>query len=388
MRGRFNVIGLWEAAKGNPDNERKFHAELSEAIDSGEVKSSEFSFRELFEGLVDEGRSIVSQWSNNPESRMSLLEAGVQTANFSNITGQLMVNEVMAGYNDVSFIGDQLCRTMTTRLARGEKVIGLGGVGSGAVEVVGEGQPYPFAGFGEDWVQTPETAKRGTIVQITREAIVADLTGQLLDRARGVGYACGYDREVRILDAALGITSTWNRKNVGVTATYDDNTGNHDFDNLQATNALVDWTDIENAELLFDAMVDPNTGDVISVIPNTVVVPTALKYTAMRIVNATEIKFGDGASNTSQTTFSTNPVSGYSVVSSPLVKNRTTSASTWFLGDFKKAFRYMEVSPMQVVEAPTNATEEFHRDIVNQYKVSEWGVAACVEPRYVVKCTG
>lgn len=387
MRGRFNVIGLWEAAKGKPELEKKFHAELSEAIDAGEVKANEFSFRELFEGLVEDGRTIVSQWSNNPESRMSLLEAGVQTSNFSNITGQLMVNEVMAGFNDVSFIGDQLCRTMTTRLARGEKVIGLAGVGSGSIEVVGEGQPYPFAGFGEDWVQTPETAKRGTIVQITREAIVADLTGQILDRARGVGYATGYDREVRILDAALGITSTYNRKNLGVVATYGDNSGAHDFDNLAASNTLVDWTDIENAELLFDAMVDPNTGDAINVIPNTLVVPTSLKYTARRILDATGIQFGDGASNTTRT-IGSNPVGGaYSLVSSPLVRARTSSTTTWFIGDFKKAFRYMEVSPMQVVEAPTNATEEFHRDIVNQYKVSEWGVAACVEPRFVVKCT-
>jgi hypothetical protein len=40
------------------------------------------------------------------------------------------------------------------------------------------------------------------------------------------------------------------------------------FDNLQATNALADWTNIEKALLLFDGLSDPNTGEPIAIMPD------------------------------------------------------------------------------------------------------------------------
>lgn len=389
MSSPSNIKRLYEAAVRDRQPSR-FFDEFQEALDKGEVKPGDFSVRQLFETFVEDGPSIASEWRHSPESRKSLLEAGVNTTAFSNITGQLMVNEVMAAYDNPAYIADQLVTVRPTRLPRGEKIIGLSQIGDEA-EAIGEAQPYPFVGFGEDWIETPETIKRGMICPITREAIVEDLTGQILDRARQVGDWIRYNREIRILQAALGINTTYKRKNFAAVATYGDasaGTG-HEFDNLVASNALADWTDIENAELLFDAMLDPNTGTPITVMANTLVVPTALKHTAMRVLNATEIRVGDITTGTGQQTISANPVAGaYNIVTSQLVKTVTGSASTWFLGDFPGAFRYMEVSPIQVVQAPTNSHDEFHRDIVAQWKVSEWGAPAVVEPRKVVKCTG
>ena len=83
-----------------------------------------------------------------------------------------------------------------------------------------------------------------------------------------------------------------------------------------------------------------------------------------------------------------NPVAGaYKIVTSQLVKTVTSSPSTWFLGDFKGAFRYMEVSPITTAQAPVNNEMEFSNDIVARFKVSEWGVPAVFEPRKVVKNT-
>ena len=56
----------------------------------------------------------------------------------------------------------------------------------------------------------------------------------------------------------------------------------------------------------------------------------------------------------------------------------------WWLGDFKKAFVYRENWPVQVMQAPTNSQDEWDRDIVAQFKGTERGVAAVLDPRYVV----
>lgn len=382
---RFNVKRLYEAAnKGNELD--RFYGEFQEALDNKEIRPTDFSFSELFEDLVEDGHSIVSQWRHHPESRMSLTEAGVSSTAFLNISGQLLVNKTLEAYNDPKFVSDQLCEVVPTRLPKGERIPGITQIGNEA-EAIGEGQPYPIIGLGEDWIDTPETVKRGLIVPLTRECVVADLTGQLFDRASRVGEWIRYNREIRILQAALGITSSYNRRSRGVQSTYADNSGNHDWDNLQASNTLVDWTDIENAMLLFDGMLDPNTGTPIMVIPDTVVVPTALAWTAERILNATQIAFGDGASNTTRT-YGSNPAGGkFKIVTSQLVYTVTSSTSSWFLGDFKRGVKYMEISPVQVIQAPTNSHDEFHRDIVAQWKASEWGVPAVVEPRAMVKST-
>lgn len=387
MRNRFNTRRLYEAAvkEGKTD---KFFDDLQEALDSGQVSGADFSLAALFEDFVENGSAILSDWrTSSPENRVSLLESGVNSTAFLNITGQLLVNEVMQTWNGPQFIADQLCTTVSTKLPRGEKIPGLAQIGNEA-EAIGEGKPYPLVGFGEDWIETPEAIKRGMICPVTREAIVSDLTGQILERAREVTKWIRYNKEIRVLQTALGITSSYKRKNKSIVATYGDNSGDHDFDNLAASNTLADWTDIETAELLFDAMVDPNTGTPIMVNSDTIVVPSALKHTARRIVNATEIRTGDITTGTGTQTLSANPVAGdYSIVSSQLVKTVTTSDSTWFIGDFKGAFRYMEVSPITAVQAPVNSEMEFTHDIVQRFKVSEWGVPAVFEPRKVVKCT-
>ena len=60
----------------------------------------------------------------------------------------------------------------------------------------------------------------------------------------------------------------------------------------------------------------------------------------------------------------------------------------WFIGDFRKAFAYMENWPITVTQSPANSEAEFNQDIVVRFKASERGAAAVINPRYVVKSTG
>ena len=86
----------------------------------------------------------------------------------------------------------------------------------------------------------------------------------------------------------------------------------------------MDWSDVEAAELLFDGMHDYNTGEPITITPNTIVVPTALKHTASRVLNATEIEFGSPGSTSDVTvTHAANPLTGaqYTIITGPMVKD-------------------------------------------------------------------
>ena len=49
--------------------------------------------------------------------------------------------------------------------------------------------PYPHLGFGEDYIETPSTTKRGFIVPVTKEAIFFDRTHLILSRAAEAGVS-------------------------------------------------------------------------------------------------------------------------------------------------------------------------------------------------------
>lgn len=381
---------LESARRGGEEN--VFWTELQEGLDEGHIKGEDFSFRMLFESLVPDGRELVESW--NPygggpgtTGQMALMEAGsaVRSGDFANITGQILFNKVLDAYNDPAFIGGMLSETVPTRL-NGEKIPGIAEIGDKA-ESIGEGDPYPYVGVSEEYIETPETDKKGMIIEITKEALFFDRTGRILDRAGRIGYWLGVNKEKRILDLALGINNSYKRGGTSID-TYGDNSAPHTWDNLAASNALADWSNIETAMLLFDAITDWTTAEPIMITPKTLVVPSDLVLTARRIVRAIEVQHVDNQANAATIrTRSANPLDNYEIVTSQYVKDRTSSATTWFFGDFKKSFAYMENWPITHVVAPPNNEQEFTRDIVHREKVSERGVPAVMDPKFVAKCT-
>ena len=157
-------------------------------------------------------------------------------------------------------------------------------------------------------------------------------------------------------------------------------------------NTLADWTSVDAAEQVLASIHDPWTGEPIMIQPKDLIVTRGKLYTARRIVTATEIQvvtpgFATGGSPTR--TMTPNPIQGYRIISSQLLGARMSLASEpatdWFIGDVARAVNYMENFPLTVVQAPTNSEAEFQRDIVVQWKASERGAAAVVEPRVLVR---
>ena len=143
----------------------------------------------------------------------------------------------------------------------------------------------------------------------------------------------------------------------------------------------------------FDERTDPETGEPIVINARQIIVTSSLLYTARRIINATQVR----GSSANLETLSPNPLnnpnmggataSDLQILTSPYVAARLSTDTDWFMGDFRKAFRYMEVWPLSTQQLPANSDWEFKQDIVRAWKVSEFGVPAVVEPRYVIKST-
>jgi hypothetical protein len=363
---------------------------FTEALQEGILRPEEFSIRELAEGLVRDGSEWVRSLDPRSGGSVNLLEAGegVDATAFLNITSQLIYSKIMQAYTQEAFVISNLVETIPTRLD-GEKIPGIGGLAAQDA-VVHPGMPYPSLGFGEDYIETPSTTKRGYIVPVTKEAIFFDRTHLVLSRASEVGELLGLNKEKRLLDLVIGATN--NYKWLGTS--YNTYQASTPWINVKASNALVDWTNVDAAEQLFADMLDPTTGEPVLLNANTVLVMPAYRHAANRVFNALEVRFSAASSTT--TTLAANPLANYQVVDSRLAYRRVLATGAaaddakkwWFLGDFKKAFAYMENWPITVTQSAANSEADFSQDIVVRFKASERGAAAVFNPRFVVKNTG
>jgi hypothetical protein len=307
---------------------------------------------------------------------------------FLNVTGQEIYSKILEAYAQEAFVASRLVRTIPTRLD-GEKIPGATRV-TDAVDEVGPGMPYPHLGFGEDYIETPSTAKRGFIVPVTREAIFFDRTHLVLARAAEVGEVLGLNKEKRLLDLIAGVTN--NYKHNG--AAYNTYNTSSPWKNELSSNELVDWTNVDAAEQLFADILDPATGEPVLVRGTTVLVMPAYRHAALRVFNAAEITYAESGAATATT--AANPLGDYRVYESRLAYRRIVASGVaaadakkwWFIGDFRKAFAYMENWPITVTQAPVGSEADFNNDVVLRFKASERGAAAVLNPRYIVKCTG
>jgi hypothetical protein len=366
---------------------------LSEALGQGHLKPEDFSLRDLAETLVPDGHQWVRMLDPRNSGGVSLLEAGegIDVTAFLNITGQVIYAKILEAYSQEAFVVSRLVDTIPTRLD-GEKIPGIGRLRDEVTEVH-PGMPYPSLGFGEDYIETPSTTKHGLIVPVTREAIFFDRTNLVLGRAAEVGEVLGLNKEKRLIDLAIGATNHYKWKGTAYNTYYAEGAGGP-WVNVLADNELVDWTDVDAAEQLFAEILDPNTGEPVLVRPTTVLVMPAYRHAANRVFKAAEITYTASGSPTATT--AANPLGNYRVLDSRLVYRRIIASGVevaaakqwWFLGDFRRAFAYMENWPITVTQSPSNSEADFNQDIVVRFKASERGAAAVLNPRYVVKCTG
>lgn len=374
------------------DGARRTCRMLEGALNSGDLTPEDFSIQELAENLIVDrqnrpvGREWVRQLGPQKSGGVTLLEAasGVSLSGFTNITGQIFYNAIMAAYQSEAFIAQALVPNIPTRLS-GERIPGITGLYENVMDV-GEGRSYPELGFGEDYIDTPATTKRGLIVSVNKETIFFDRTAQVLQRASQVGEVLGRKKEKLLWDMIIGVTNNYKWRGTSYN-TYQSATP---WINLLTGHELLDWATVDAAEQLFANILEPNTDEPIIVEPDTVVVMPAKQQTARQIFGASQLRVTQSGQITQ--TIAPNTVTPYNVKVSKFAYRRiitsgvsaSNAAKYWFLGNFAKAFAWMENWPITVVQAPDNSEADFKQDVVIRYKASERGIPAVMNPRYVV----
>lgn len=396
VRINYDEFGRMWNAKNDPQAGPKRTAQLFEdCLKDKTFRPQHFSLREAARRLIFDkfgdrcGDDFVGACGGRQPAR--LLETGadlVSTAAFSNITGQIVFSRILEEFQLPVFVWPSLVETIPTEFD-GEKIPDISGIGDEA-STIPEGEDYPFAGVAQNFIETPTTLKKGFIVPVTKEAIFFDRTAVLLQRCAKVGEWLGVNKEKAVLSLVTGGTNSFSRNGVAYN-TYA-TTGGHGIVN-QLGNVLYDYTDIQAVYDLFDDMTDWTTGEPIVVVPTQLLVPFLLTPVAWKILNATELRHGTSNTTTPQT-LSPNVMQAFpgngqlEVISNRFVRNATSSDVKWFMGDFKRAFKWMQNWDIQTEQRGSESEASFHRDVVQQYKGSYRGIAAVHDPHYVVYSSG
>ena len=365
---------------------------LTASLDKGTVKPEDFSIREIFEECVPDGRELIETWSpRGGSSSTTLIEAAgaIASSDFSSISGQIVYTRLIEKLQAEEYKFTQMIPTQSTPYD-GEKIAGIAGLGDQA-EIVPEGESFPLIGTGEDWIETPSTTKRGFIVPITKEAIFFDRTGELLQTAGAVGESLAINKEKRAIDCVIDENTTAHRYKWRGTvyATYQ---ASSPWDNITASNPLVDFTDVDNANQTLNAITDPNTGEPVVVEATVLIIDKSQELDVMRILNATNLHYAVVDNQASAGTLrigtdSPNPMgNAFELLTTRLLTSRQATDTTWYYGNPRKAFVYMENWPIAVIQED-GGYEMFHRDIVTQYRCSERGQYAVIEPRVMCENT-
>jgi hypothetical protein len=341
------------------------------------------------------GWHAFSACRENKQQATRVMEtAGAVSADaFLNITQQFAYSAILQAYDIPERVFSKLIPSRPSKF-KWERVPGVSHIGDEAL-VVDEGKEFPVAGVAEDWIDTPETRKRGMRIPITKEAIFFDQTGLVLERCRQAGDWLGVNKEKRaitcVVDAGESdlVQYRYKWRNTSY-ATYQTSTP---WINSISGNALNDYATVQKAWQTLVQIPDPYTGEPQNVEIRHIVVPPALiaqvPY-ALRGMTK-QITPGFATTGTPVSTEVPNPmgdiIGRVQTVSSQLLRNISGSDSHWWLGDLSAAFEYVENWPLQVLNLGAGSHDEFHRDIVAQFRADERGTFNTRQPRKIVLST-
>jgi hypothetical protein len=369
-----------------------------------------------------------------PEDHVALLEAagvGVDVSAFADVNawtsvvGGLIEVKILEAFNNPEFVGDKLMKTVPTKL-NGQKIIGVSRLGD-VGEMRKPGMPHRRAGVGERYVTTPETRENALAVDLFKETVFFDLTGQVMQHAGDVGEWLRYRKEIGQIDCVIGVTcqkaSTAPQQETlvpfyykGVQYDVYSTTAQNQTNNVaigyinQVSNDLVDWTSFQTAFTKMVRFTDPETKTRVRVRPNKLIVNPARIATARLILDAIQAERRTAPSSTQATTAdlhilraNTNVVREFldeaiELIWSPLIEQRCTDtdglalsqANTdiyWWLLQSDKAFWYMQNWPMTVTQAPSNSYDMLDRGIAATWFCNERGTPAVISPWHTFRNT-
>ena len=357
-----------------------------------------FELAELAEAFLGDDWEKKFKRQNLRES-LEMLEApaAVTSSLFPQITSQLIFSEVRSQFDAEAAVFSPLVPVIPSDIKGSEVVPSITNIDPDAFESVGEAMAYPRVGVTEEYFTVPAKAKKGGIIELTREAIRFNRTGQLVDQARGIGGALGAVKENAVIDALIGQTNNYSRNgtasNTFLTAGA--------YVNNQSSLPLTGWTDVDEALQLFAGILDPTTSEPLAgaMNPSDLVVSPYKMRTAQRILTASGARSDENlaaGSRSEETLNDRNPIAdlGLRLLSSIRLYRRilagpeavaANAREGWFLGTIAEMLGWYEVWPLELGQQGRDSEDSFDRDIEMKLKASYYGVAAVREPRKMLR---
>lgn len=394
-RRRFReMLGIVEGPQGNARVD----------LDKREIDPREFSFQDVIREFLPRRFSpsdvprmmAAAQMERNRIEQMHLTEAEgyvVLPSHFSSISAfndtaaGLIDAMVIEAYQSEDYNGDDFFDVQDSRV-NGGKMIGTMNDGQSGDDLT-EGEPYPTVGLKETYVDIPDNKRRGNVIQLNLKAVLYDRTDKIRADAEAAGNATRRLRDQDMGRVFMGITNTYSRDG-NASNTYLDARGSIPNDYINSSlNALVDLTDVQNGIDILEGNTDPGTGfEVMIGEPYEVAVMPQQMLTSRSIARTTELEVRTDSAT--QIRRSASPLFAFEPVKltrfwfNLLTASGVSAANAqarWWMGKFKRAFKYRQIIPFQTNEAPLSS-EDVRRDIIMVRVSLEHGVAFTAEPRY------
>ena len=369
-------------------NKRKGYALAAEKLDNlmkqGKLEPKDFSFKQMYEELVEAPEDI--------NDVVSISEA-VNSSAFPNVASKIIHKDIIDEYDlALGSVGNLVRRADATRSDE-ELVVGFE---AGDTEPVlrRQGMAYEETDFGEkDW--KIKMADFGRIISLTRETIFEDRTGEVLKRARDIGRSAGHQQQKTIVQTIEGrpreafeettfAGAVYKGQVLSQAQLYSEDHSALDGQvnpNIIGSNALADWTNIDKVWQAFAQMVN-EAGDKISIVPKAILVPMALKATAFQIMNSQVL--GVTGNTDAKNIPLMNPLrdmGSLNVISSVFMN----SNSDWFVGDFDKELLLLDVFKPETASQGTNSELAFSNQIISRFRFSYHYGIGHTDWRYIIK---
>lgn len=369
-------------------------------------RAREFSLRNLAEAIM--GKDFTDEYYD-PTGGFNfafLREAAIDPSAFQNINtfnlavAGLVNAEIMERFNQPVFFGRNLVTVKPTKM-NGQKLVAVARMGSYSANAKGRkpGEQHAEVGLSEAYQTTPETLEQALKCRVTREAVFFDITDQVLDEAGEVGHELAYGQEKDIADMVLGVT--------GLAGTYNRNGTSYECYQTaspwinDASNPFSDWSDIDDARQNFVGMTDPESGKEIVVMGTTVLCTPAKELLMRQQMFGPNVQMGTQLNSNFPSTWTVggNPLAGvgqsFTLTNMGAIwYNRLTAADGlnlsasnavkyWYIGDYAKAFWWMENWPMTPWMASADETRMKDEGLVAIFGANYRGRGYTREPRYV-----
>lgn len=397
-------------------------------VEGAQISPNEFSIRDLcYEFLGGQTVGGLGNPKTADATTRELREAlGPTTASafqdinaFNQTIGGLVEVRILQGYNLPEFIGDEMMEEMPTKV-NGGKLIGLPNL-TLPDGPTAESTEFPDVRMQERWVIAPSNVKYAQKTSLTREAVVYDLSGELLSTAETMGMSLRYVKEywqagvVQGRDIVAGTPGFLKGRTCNTfiykgqptdtpNATYQTAAGagaSAKYNYVNAlTNQLTDWTSFQTVQQKLNLMREFETNYPIMTKFDEIIVSPNKEYNARAVVHATQVLPATGVlsgqSNfPSNIALTANPIPTLRIRYSNIWNKQLVDSGLsqpnadiyWYGGWFKRAFVFRKVWDFGIVQANPLTTEMLQSDIVNAWYASWYGVPMVRDPHFAINNT-